>query len=155
MLVPLFFAIVFAACIIGTYHQPHPNGIKLGVVGPPAQTAPLRAGIEKAAGSAFDISQVATVAEAAHDGPPARPRRGLRPDREPEAARDRDRRQRRRPHRRDGSRNARSRSVTTAQGAQLAVREVRPLAPGDEIGLGVFMFLIVCTICGYIAATVL
>jgi hypothetical protein len=32
---------------------------------------------------------------------------------------------------------------------------VRPLAAGDPIGLGVFMFLIVCTICGYIAPTIL
>ena len=43
------------------------NNIKVGVVGPPAQTAPLRAGLEKAAGSAFDIRPVATVAEAAHE----------------------------------------------------------------------------------------
>jgi energy-converting hydrogenase Eha subunit E len=35
------------------------------------------------------------------------------------------------------------------------VREVRPLPAGDEIGLGVFMFMIVCTICGYIIPTIL
>ena len=35
------------------------------------------------------------------------------------------------------------------------MREVRPLPSGDEIGLGVFMFLIVCTICGYLAPTIL
>ena len=45
MLVPLFFVIVFAVCIIGTYHKPDPNDIKVGVVGPAAQTAPLRAGL--------------------------------------------------------------------------------------------------------------
>ena len=67
MLIPLFFVIMFALCIIGTYHKPHPNGIKVAVVGPAAQTAPLRAGLAKAGGSAFDISQVATVAEATHD----------------------------------------------------------------------------------------
>ena len=43
MLVPVFFVIMFATCIIGTYNQPHPNGIKVGVVGPDALTAPLRA----------------------------------------------------------------------------------------------------------------
>jgi hypothetical protein len=48
-----------------------------------------------------------------------------------------------------------ARTVTAAEGAQLVVREVRPLPSGDEIGLGVFMFLIVCTICGYIAPTIL
>src|ERR1700729_3537885 len=67
MLIPIFFVIGFALCIIGTYHQPHPNGIKVGVVGPPAQTAPLRAGLAKAAGDAFDIRPVATVSQAAHD----------------------------------------------------------------------------------------
>jgi hypothetical protein len=35
------------------------------------------------------------------------------------------------------------------------VRDVRPLPSGDQIGLGVFMFMIVCTICGYFAATLL
>ena len=48
-----------------------------------------------------------------------------------------------------------ARSVTAAQGAQLVVRDVRPLPPGDEIGVGIFMFMIVCTICGYLAATLL
>ena len=65
MLVPLFFVTMFALCIIGTYHKPHPNGIKVGVVGPAAQTAPLRAGLEKAAGSAFDDQRrAASVADA-------------------------------------------------------------------------------------------
>jgi len=67
MLIPIFFVIAFAACIIGTYHKPHPNNIKIGVVGPAAQTAELRAGLAKAAGSAFDISQVPSVAQATHD----------------------------------------------------------------------------------------
>jgi hypothetical protein len=35
------------------------------------------------------------------------------------------------------------------------VRDVRPLPSGDEIGVGVFMFMIVCTICGYLSATLL
>jgi hypothetical protein len=48
-----------------------------------------------------------------------------------------------------------ARSVTAAQGAQLVVRDVRPLTAGDQIGIGVFRFMIVCTICGYLAATLL
>ena len=67
MLIPLFVVTMFALCIIGTYHKPHPNGIKVGIVGPPAQTAPLRAALEKEAGSAFDVSQVTTIAQAAQD----------------------------------------------------------------------------------------
>ena len=154
MLVPLFFAIAFAACIIGSYHKPDPDNIKVAVVGPAAKTAKLRAGIQKAAGSAFAISPVASIAQAT------------------DAVRDRDINAAFVPtaHPRQpasvivASANGRivataaeslARAVTTAQGAQLAVREVRPLASGDEIGLGVFMFLIVCTICGYLAPTIL
>jgi hypothetical protein len=37
----------------------------------------------------------------------------------------------------------------------LVVEDVRPLAPGDELGIGIFMFVIVCTICGYLAVTLL
>ena len=154
MLIPLFFVAMFALCIIGTYHKPHPNGIKVGVVGPPPLTAPLRAGIEKEAGSAFDISQVATVGEAAHDVRQRDLNAAFVPTADP-----------RQPATLIvASANGRivataaetlARTVTAAQGAQLSVREVRPLSSGDEIGLGVFMFIVVCTICGYIAPTVL
>ena len=154
MLIPIFFVIAFAICIIGTYHKPHPNGIKVGVVGPAAQTAQLRAGIEKAAGSAFNVSSVATVAEATH----AVRQRDLNAAFVPTA---------------DPQHPATlivagaagrivataverlARTVTESQGAQLAVRDVRPLPPDDAIGVGVFMFMIVCTICGYLAVTLL
>ena len=154
MLIPLFFVSAFALCIIGTYHKPHPNDIKLGVVGPAAQTAPLRAGIQKAAGSAFDVRPVPSVAEGAHDVRQGDLNAAFVPTPTPK-----------RPATvlvaSAGGRivataaESLARAVTTAQGAQLAVREVRPLAPGDEIGIGVFMFMIVCTICGYLAATLL
>lgn len=154
MLIPLFFVSAFALCIIGTYHKPHPHGIKLGVVGPAAQTAQLRAGIAKAAGSAFDISPVTTVGGAAH----AVRQRDLVAAFVPTA-------NPRQPATlivaRAGGRivatvaETVARSVTTAQGAQLVVRDVRRLPPGDEIGIGVFMFMIVCTICGYLAVTLL
>ncbi len=154
MVIPLFFVSAFALCIIGTYHKPHPNDIKLGVVGRAAQTAQLRDGIQKAAGSAFDIRQVTTVAEAAHDVNQRDLDAAFVPTPDPKqpatvivaSA---------------GGRivataaESLARAVTTAQGAQLAVREVRPLVPGDELGVGVFMFMIVCTICGYLAATLL
>jgi hypothetical protein len=154
VLIPLFFAVGFAACIIGSYHKPHPNGIEVGVVGPSEATAPLVARMQQGAGSAFDISQVATVAEAQHDVserdldaafvPTANPKQPATVI--------------------VASANGRivataaetlARNVTAAQGAQLDVDEVRPLASGDEIGLGVFLFLVVCTICGYLTPTVL
>jgi hypothetical protein len=154
LLLPVFFAAMFALCIIGAYHAPHPNNIKVGVVGPAALTGSLRAGLEKAGGSAFDIRQVATVAEATHDVR----RRDLDAAYVPTAI----------PKQPAtvivasgaGRLVAKAsedfvRGASAAQAAQLAVRDVRPLAAGDAIGLGVFMFMIVCTIAGYLGVTVL
>jgi hypothetical protein len=154
MLIPIFFVAMFALCIIGVYHTPHPNGIKLAVVGPPAQTAQLRAGIEEAAGSAFDVSAVPTGAQAARDVRQRDLDAAFVPARDPQQ-----------PATlivaRAGGRivatavEGFARSVSARQGAQLAVRDVRPLPPGDAIGVGIFMFMIVCTICGYLAVTLL
>ena len=154
MLVPVFFVAMFALCIIGTYHKPRPSGIKVGVVGPASLTAPLRAGLSKAAGSAFGISQVTTVAEAAHDVRQRDLNAAFVPTADPK-----------RPATvivaSAGGRivateaEGLARAVTAKQGAQLAVRDVRPLPSGDAIGLGIFLFRIVCTICGYLTATLL
>jgi hypothetical protein len=154
MLIPIFFVIAFAVCIIGVYHKPHPNDIKLGVVGPPAQTAPVRAGLAKAGGSAFEISAVATVAEATRDVRQRDLQAAFVPSANPQL-----------PATsivaRAGGRLVATatesflRSVAASQGRQLVTRDVRPLASGDPIGIGVFMFMIVCTICGYLAVTLL
>lgn len=154
MLIPLFFVVMFAVCIIGTYHKPEPSGIKVAIVGPPPATAPLSLGLAKAAGSAFDISQEASLAEAVHDVRQRDLNAAFVPTANPE-----------RPATLIvASANGRivataaevlARNVTATQGAQLVVREVRPLPGGDELGLGIFMFMVVCTICGYITPTVL
>jgi hypothetical protein len=154
VLIPLFFAVGFAACIIGTYHKPHPNGIEVAVVGPPHATTPLASRLEKGAGSAFDVSQVATLAEAQHDVS----------ERELDAAFVPTANAKQPATVIVASANGRivaaatetlARNVTAAQGAQLVVDEVRPLPPGDQIGVGVFLFFVVCTIAGYLTATVL
>src|SRR3954466_7286153 len=80
LLVPIFFVIGFAPRIMGAYHKPHPNGIKVGVVGPAGRTAALRARLEQAAGSAFR-HQRRTVARCRGRRRPApAPERGLRAD---------------------------------------------------------------------------
>jgi hypothetical protein len=154
MLIPIFFVIGFALCVIGTYHKPHPHNIKVAVVGPPAQTAPLRAGLQKATGPAFSISPVTTVVAAAHAVRQRDLDAAFVPTPNPKqpatvivaSA---------------GGRlvataaETLARTVTAAQGAQLVVHEVRPLPSGDEIGIGIFMFMIVCTICGYLAVSLL
>ena len=153
-LIPLFFAIGFAACIIGSYHRPHPNDIEFAVVGPPEATAPLVARLQQGVGSAFDISQVGTVAEAEHDVGQRDLNAAFVPTTDPKQP----------ATVIVASANGRivataaetlARNVTAAQGAQLAVDEVRPLASGDELGLAVFLFIVVCTICGYLTPTVL
>jgi hypothetical protein len=155
LLVPIFFVIGFSACIIGAYHKPHPNNIKMGIVGPAAVTAQLRTGLGKQAGPAgFTISSVPTVAQAVHDVRQRHLNAAFVPTADPKkpatvivAG--------------GGGRlvataaETLARAIVAAQGAQLVVSDVRPLASGDEIGLGVFMFMIICTICGYLAASLL
>jgi hypothetical protein len=154
MLIPLFFVVLFSVCIIGTYHRPEPDGIKVALVGPPPATAPLRALLEKEAGSAFEISQTPSLSGAAHEVRQRDLNAAFVPT--PNAKRP--------AVLIVAGANGRivataaetlARQVTTAQGAQLVVKEVRPLPSGDEIGLGIFMFMVVCTICGYITPTVL
>lgn len=153
MLVPLFFAVGFALCIIGTYHQPHPHDVKIAVVGPAAQTAPLRAALQQAGGSAFSVSQVTTVAAATD----AVRQRDLVAafvptlDQRPATAIVAEASGRLVATATEGF----LRTVAAQQGAQLVVQNIRPLPPGDELGLGVFMFVIILTIAGYLAATVL
>jgi hypothetical protein len=153
-LIPLFFAVGFAACIIGSYHKPHPDGIEFAVVGPPEATAPLVTQLQQGAGSAFDISQIATLEEAEHQVSGRDINAAFVPTADPKEP----------ATVIVASANGRivataaetlARNVTAAQGTQLEVDEVSPLPSGDEIGLGVFMFVIVCTICGYISPTVL
>jgi hypothetical protein len=154
LLIPLFFVTLFALCIIGVYHKPHPHGIKVAVVGPPAQTAPLRAGMQKAAGSAFEISPIGTAGEAVRAVRNRDVDAAFVPTLDPNAPATLVVAQ-------AGGRIVASatetfaRAVAAHQGMQLAVRDVRPLAPGDAIGLGVFMFLIVLTITGYLTVTLL
>ena len=154
LLVPIFFAIGFAACILGAYHKPHPHGIKLAIVGPSTQTADLRARLAKATGSAFDVRSVQTIGEATHGVKQRDLNAAFVPSSNP-----------RQPatvivasaNGRLVANAAESvvRPVAAALGAPLVVRDVRPLTSGDEIGLGVFLFIIVCTICGYLAINLL
>lgn len=154
MLIPLFFVLGFASCIIGTYHQPHPNDIKVAVVGPPAATRPLVAAITKAGGSSFNVSQVPTVQQATlavqHRDLVAAYVPTLDP-KQPSTVIVAEASGRLVSTATEGF----FREVAAAQGGSLAVHDIRALPKGDEIGIGVFLFLIIMTISGYIAATVL
>jgi hypothetical protein len=154
ILIPLFFAVAFAACIISSYHKPHPNGIEVAVVGPPAETAPLVARLQQGAGSAIDVSRVSTVAEAEQAVDQRDINAAFVPTADPKqpaslivASSD--------GRIVSAAAETLARTVTTAQGAQLVVHDLHPLPSGDEIGLAVFLFTVVCTICGYLTPTVL
>jgi hypothetical protein len=149
---PVFFAIAFPLCYTSALQAPAPHGVPVAIAGPAAQTAPLRDGLARAAGSAFAVHAVATPAAAARevgdqdlDGaylPAARP---------------------------GGTATvivaaASGNSVTAAveslfravaahQGAQVAVRDVRPLSAGDTSGLSLFFFMVACTLGGFLAVT--
>jgi hypothetical protein len=149
---PAFFVIGFTLCYASALQALAPHGVPVAVAGPAAQTAPLRDGLARAAGPAFDLQAAPAPATAARevadqdlDGayvPPARP---------------------------GGTATvivaaASGNSVTSAveslfravaakQGAQLAVRDVRPLPAGDTSGLSLFFFMVACTLGGFLAVT--
>jgi hypothetical protein len=145
---------MFSACIMGTYHKPHPHHITIGVVGPAAATALLRDGLDRAGGSAFETVSVGTDAEAAAGVRHRNLTAALLPTTDPAQ-----------PSilyvANAGGRLTASaaesfaRAATATSGGQLVVRDLRPLAAGDPIGVGIFMFVIVLTICGYLTATLL
>jgi hypothetical protein len=149
---PAFFVIGFTLCYTSALQAPAPHGVPVAVAGPAAQTTPLRDGLARAAGPAFDVQAAPAPAAAARevagqdlDGayvPAAQP--GGTATVIVAAA----------------SGNAVTaaveslfRAVAAHQGARLAVRDVRPLPAGDTSGLSVFFFMIACTLGGFLAVT--
>ena len=124
----------------------------VAVVGPAAQTVKLRTGLARWVGPAFDVSALATVAEATRK------------------VRDRDLRGAYVPAASANETatvivNAVSssaaasaveslfRSVAASQRVKLVVHDARPLPPGDSTGTASFYFMIVCTLGGYLTVT--
>ncbi|GAA5614704.1 ABC transporter permease [Streptomyces platensis] len=60
----LLFPFALSVLLVGVYtaamHAPAPHEMKVAVAGPPAQTAPLAASLQKAVGDAYDITTVTT-----------------------------------------------------------------------------------------------
>ena len=52
---PAFFVVGFSLCYVSAYQAPVPHGVPVAVAGPAAQTAPLRDGLVRAVGPAFDV----------------------------------------------------------------------------------------------------
>jgi hypothetical protein len=152
MALPAFFVIGFALCYTSAWQAAAPHGVQVAVAGPTAQTAPLRDGLDRAVGPAFDVQAAPTPAAAARE------------------VRDQDLYGAYVPAAQPGgtatvivaaaSGNAVTsaveslfRAVAAHQRAQLAVRDVRPLPAGDTSGVSLFFFLIVCTLGGFLTVT--
>lgn len=141
---PAFFVIGFALVYMSAYQAPAPHGVQVAIAGPAAQTAPLREGLERTVGPAFNVQAVSTPAAAAG------------------AVRDHDLYGAYVPAGRPGGTatvivagasgtgvtNAVEsvfRAVAVQQRAQLAVRDVRPLPAGNTSGLSLLFYLFACT----------
>jgi hypothetical protein len=60
----LFVAFAFVFFFTSALHDPKPNGMKVGVVAPPAAEAKIRAALDQAAPGGFDLRRYDTAAEA-------------------------------------------------------------------------------------------
>jgi hypothetical protein len=149
---PAFFVIGFALCYTSAFQSPAPHGVQVVVAGSAAQTAPLRDGLAQAVGPAFDVQAAPTVAAAASQVrdqdlygayvPPARP--GGTATVIVAAA--------------SGNSVTAAveslfRAVAAKQGASLVVRDVRPLPAGDTSGISLFLFMVACTLGGFLTVT--
>ena len=154
MVIPLFVVVMFAGCIIGTYHKPHPNGIKIAVVGPEAETAQVRGALSQTGRGAFVISRASAVEDATQDVSDRQIDAAFVPSADPAQP----------PTLYTASAAGRltatatenlARGLTAAQGQQLVVTDLRPLPSGDPIGLALFLFMIVLTLSSYLTVTLL
>ncbi len=149
MIAPLFFVTAFTVCFVSAFGSPAPHGVNVAIAGPAGQTAPLRAGLSRAAGTAFDVSAVPSAAAAAREVRdqdlygayvPAAPGKPAATVIVSSAS---------------GVAVANTvetlfRSVAARQGAHLAVLDVRPLPAADRNGESLFFFLIGCSIAGFL-----
>ncbi len=149
MILPLFFVMGFTLCFTSALQSPAPHGVNVAIAGPAGQTAPLRAGLSRAAGPAFDVSAVPTAAAAARQVRdrdlygayvPAAPGKPAATVIISSAS---------------GVAVANTvetllQAVAAKQGAHLAVLDVRPLPAGDSSGESLFFFLIGCSVAGFL-----
>lgn len=150
LVLPLFFVVMFSFCYISAFHQPSPNNAPIVLVGPSAATAQIQAGIEDQGGSAFNISTTTSLT-AALDKVKSREALGAIEIGATVTAH-------------VASANGPSTSSAIEAVAQkiaaqskttMTVDNVVSLSVKDPTGTGLFYFLIICTIGGYLTITVL
>lgn len=150
MVFPLFFVIMFALCYVSAFHHPTPHDVKLVVVGPPGQTSMVADQLNQHSDGAFKVTtstdlsgtldqiEHQKIAGAIQLGPEVTAHiasaSGLTVTQTIEKV---------------------AQPMADATGSQLVVHDVAPLGSGDGSGMGVFYFVMVCTIAGYLTVTVL
>lgn len=147
---PLFFVIMFCLCYVSAFHSPTPNNAPIAVAGPSSVTAPLIAGMEATSGNKFDIVATDTAADAM-DRINNRDAIGAIEIGDTVTA-----------HIATGAGASTVSAVTSLAhsiadqtGQQVTVVDSAPVTARDSSTVGLFYFLIVCTLGGYLTITVL
>ncbi|TVZ01537.1 hypothetical protein EAS64_28995 [Trebonia kvetii] len=153
MIFPVFFAVGYTLCFASAFQSPAPHGVNVAIAGPAARTAPLRAGLARGVGPAFDVSAVPTAAAAVREvrdrdlygayvpATPGKPAATVIVSSASGVAV-------------ANTVEALFRAVAAKQGARLTVLDVRPLPAGDRSGQSLFFFLIRCSVAGFLTIVV-
>jgi hypothetical protein len=148
---PIAFSAAMALAYLGAFHRPVPHDVPVAVAGPPAQTRPLAAGLQRRLGDAFDVRLAASPAQARADvldrslvaayvPGPGRPRLEVASAASPSAAE---------------AASAAFGAVAASDRQSLQVTDLRPPQPGDYRGTSPFYLVIAWSIGGYMSAIVL
>lgn len=150
MVFPLFFVVMFALCYISAFHNPTPHDVELTLVGPAQQTSMVAEQLSASSPGAFAVTTTTDLAGALDDLGSQRVA-GVIELGQPITT-----------HIASGggmtvaqSVEKVAQSVGDATGTAVVVDDVAPLSAGDATGMGLFYFMIVCTIAGYLTVTVL
>ncbi len=150
MVFPVFFVVMFALCYISAFHNPTPHDMRLSIVGPQQQAAAVATGIEQASPGSFDVTATTDLGGAL-DGLAARDVQGVIELGSPMTV-----------HVASGAGASVAQVVEgVAQplaqqaGTTVEVADIAPLTGGDATGMGLFYFVIICSIAGYLTVTVL
>ncbi|WP_182346706.1 ABC transporter permease [Tomitella gaofuii] len=150
MVLPLFFVVMFALCYVSAFHNPAPHDMRLTIVGPGSSAAAVASGLEQGSPGAFDVA-TSTDLDGALERLADRDVQGVIELGSPVVA-----------HVASGA------SATVAQtvqsvaaplaqqtGTTVTVDDIAPVTGGDATGMGLFYFMVVCSIAGYLTVTVL
>ena len=150
MIFPLFFVVMFAICYISAFHAPAPHDLKLALVGPPQQTSLVAEQLAQQSPGAFEVTTTTDLSAALGDLGSQKIAGAIELGPTITA------------HVASGGGVTVAQTVeqvaqpmAAAMGTTMSVEDAAPLGSGDTTGMGLFYFLVVCTIGGYLSVMVL